>query len=83
MKQSTRFPNPHHLKLEDKDSGQKALPTGQILVGDAVERLRQLPSRSVNTVLTSPRTFACATTRPKANSEPRRPSSNGLKGCWR
>ena len=38
MKQSTRFPNPHHLKLEDKDSGQKALPTGQILVGDAVER---------------------------------------------
>ena len=41
MKQSTRFPNPHHLKLEDKDSGQKALPTGQILVGDAVERLRQ------------------------------------------
>lgn len=57
MKQSTRFPNPHHLKLEDKDSGQKALPTGQILVGDAVERLRQLPSRSVNTVITSPPYF--------------------------
>lgn len=33
------------------------LPLGQILVGDAIERLRQLPDHSVDTVVTSPPYF--------------------------
>jgi site-specific DNA-methyltransferase (adenine-specific) len=33
------------------------LPSGQILVGDALEQLRTLPSRSIDTVVTSPPYF--------------------------
>ena len=35
----------------------KALPTGQILLGNAVERLRDLPAASVDCVITSPPYF--------------------------
>jgi len=35
----------------------RSLPTGQVLVGDALERLRELPSASIDTVVTSPPYF--------------------------
>jgi DNA modification methylase len=36
---------------------EKTLPTGQVLVGDALTRLRELPDHSIDTVVTSPPYF--------------------------
>ncbi len=33
------------------------LPTGQVLIGDALQQLHQLPSASIDTVVTSPPYF--------------------------
>lgn len=40
-----------------RGSAGACLPTGQVLVGDALAQLRRLPAGSINTVVTSPPYF--------------------------
>lgn len=49
------------------------LPTGEVLVGDALDRLRRLPTASVDTIATS----VSGTTKPTGRSASSRTSTSG------
>jgi hypothetical protein len=59
----------------------KGLPRNQILIGDALERLAELPDASVDTVTPARRTSRCATTATRTNLAWRKTSRAGSLIC--